>query len=87
MFSFGMYESAVADRPEKEGEGQLVPQNADAKIDMLKANGRGRTKTDLVESRAMFMECDLAVKAAARRNSVEYRSPRAWPSVAILPTW
>lgn len=61
-----MHEAAVADRRQKEGEGQLVPQNADAKVDMLKGNSGGRPKIDFVEGRAVFIKCDLAVGASIK---------------------
>jgi hypothetical protein len=58
-----VHESAVADGRKKKGKGQAVPQNADAKVHVLKGNSGRWPKIDFVEGQAIFIQRTLAVGA------------------------
>ena len=82
-FSIRMHESAVADRCQKEREGQIVPQNTDSKVNTLEGNAGEGTKVNFVEGRAVFAECDLAVGASVKivENSAWKAAPGKVPEI------
>jgi hypothetical protein len=72
-----MHDSAVANRRENEWKSDLMPQNADAEIDMFKGHGGRGAKIDPVEGRAVFTKCNFAVGA-----SIKIVENSAWEAAA-----